>query len=647
MMVSKLRSIGLRYLLPPASFVLILLLATFIKRWFALQLDLTIFIIALLIASAWYGGRGPGLVIAIAFEATMDYFYLQAQPMTWRYAFIVFNRTVLFVALALFASSRRKAEASLRQQREWLRVSLASIGDAVIATDLDGQVSFINPTAETLTGWTSAEVTGKPLDDIFLIINEETRASVESPFVAIKREGHVVGLANHTLLIGKDGREVPIEDSGAPIKDEGGNTIGVIIVFHDVSERRRAEREREQLLRREQTARSEAEGANRLKDEFLATVSHELRTPLNAILGWASLLNRHTPDEATLRVAASVIERNAKGQAEIINDILDVSRIVTGKLRLEPHVIELAPIIEMALDTVHPAAEAKSITITAAYDPTASVVMGDPDRLQQVIWNLLSNAIKFTPRGGHIDVRLERAGALAEIKVSDSGIGIDAQFLPYVFDRFRQADSSMTRTHGGLGLGLAIVRHLTELHGGSVAVESPGQGQGAVVTVHLPLAQASVAPARAVKDSLQSDSQAAADSATGEIDLYGLRVLVVDDDADTREILQLVLRQRGAEVHAAATSADALIAFREWKPNVLVSDLGMPGEDGFTFIQKVRRLAPEEGGNIPAAALTAYARDEDSERAHSAGYQVHISKPVDPAKLAAVVAGLARRANKA
>ena len=515
-MTSKLRSIGLRYGLPLASFALILLLATAIRRWFSLQLDPTTFIIGLLIASAWFGGRGPGLAIAIAFETTIDYFYLQAQPLTWRYTFIIFNRTALFVILALFASSRRKAE-----------------------------------------------------------------------------------------------------------------------------------REREELLRREQAARNEAEEANRLKDEFLATVSHELRTPLNAILGWASLLSRHTMDEATLRVAASVIERNARGQAEIINDILDVSRIVTGKLRIEPRVIELAPIIQMALDTVHPAAEAKSIVIATAYDPAASVVKGDPDRLQQVIWNLLSNAIKFTPHGGRIDVRLERVGAHAEIRVSDSGIGIDAQFLPYVFDRFRQADSSMTRAHSGLGLGLSIVRHLIELHGGSVAVESAGQGEGAAFTVRLPLAEGIVAPVRAVRDSLQLDSHAAAEVVTGEANLYGLRVLVVDDDPDTREILCVVLGQRGAEVHAAASSADALIAFREWKPNVLISDLGMPGEDGFALIERVRQLAPEDGGNIPAAALTAYAREEDSRRAHSAGYQVHISKPVDPAKLAAVVAGLARHARKA
>jgi PAS domain S-box-containing protein len=648
-MTKKLRSFALRYGLPLGAFVLLLLIATGLKRWFSLQIDPTILIIALLIASAWYGGRGPGLLVAITFESVIDYYYFTTQPFTWKYAVIIFNRMALFAALALFASSRRNAEKRLRQQREWLRVALSSIGDAVIATDLNGTVNFINPTAEALTGWTMAEVADKPLGEVFHIVNEETRAPVESPFAAIKREGNVVGLANHTLLIARDGREIPIEDSGAPIKDHSGKTMGVIIVFHDVSERRGAEKEREQLLRREQAARTEAEAANRLKDEFLATVSHELRTPLNAILGWASLLSRRTLDEETMRSAAQVIERNAKGQAEIINDILDVSRIITGKLRIDPQAVELAPIIQAAIDTVYPAAAAKAIAITVALDRQADLVLGDPDRLQQIVWNLVSNAIKFTPKDGSIEVRLERVASHVELKVSDSGIGIDTQFLPYVFDRFRQADASTTRAHGGLGLGLAIVRHLVELHGGTVSAASTGEGQGAVFTVRLPLADVREAPARLAEvSSYNSNQEAAANElAAGTTDLSGLRVMVVDDDPDTREILCMVLSQYGAEVHAAGSSADALGAFREWKPNVLISDLGMPGEDGFAFIQKVRTFAPEDGGNIPAAALTAYAREEDRQRARSAGYQIHIPKPVDPTKLATVVAGLAKRIRKA
>ncbi|MFL6274543.1 MAG: ATP-binding protein [Blastocatellia bacterium] len=648
-MNKKLRSAALRYGLPLAAFALLLLIALGAKRWLDLQFDLSILVIALLIAAAWFGGRGSGLLVALVFEITIDWYFIANQPMTWRYGITMVNRTVLFVALALFVSARRSAERHLREQREYLRVSLASIGDAVIATDTNGIVNFINPTAEAITGWRANAATGQPLHEVFRIINEESRGPVESPYAAIQREGNVVGLANHTMLIARDGREIPIEDSGAPIKDPSGQMIGVIIVFHDVSERRLAEKEREQLLRREQTARGEAEAANRLKDEFLATVSHELRTPLNAILGWASLLSRRSLDDQTTRNAASVIERNAQGQARIIEDILDVSRIITGKLRIEPEAVELAPIIRAAIDTISPAATAKAITITTALDRDANVVLGDADRLQQIVWNLISNAIKFTPENGRIEVELKRVDAHIEIRVNDSGIGIDPRFLPYVFDRFRQADSSTTREHGGLGLGLAIVRHLIELHGGTVTADSPGRGRGAVFTLRLPLTDVSEAKAQAPRASLASGDRTAAASEhlAGVVDLGGLRVLVVDDDPDTREILRLVLSQSGAEVHAAGTSSEALGAFRDWKPHVLISDLGMPGEDGFALIEKVRTLAPEEGGNIPAAALTAYAREEDSLRARSAGYQIHISKPVDPTRLVAIVAGLARHAGKA
>jgi PAS domain S-box-containing protein len=648
-MSKKLRSAALRYGLPLAVFGLLLLIALGAKRWLSLQLDLSVFVIALLIAAAWYGGRGPGLLVALVFEVTIDWYFFtnQTQSLTWRYVITIINRMVLLTAVALFASARRNAERHLRQQREYLRVSLSSIGDAVIATDVNGSVNFINSTAEALTGWTAAEATAHPLYEVFHIVNEETRGTVESPFAAIQRQGKVVGLANHTLLIARDGREIPIKDSGAPIKDPGGKTVGVIIVFHDVSERRWAEKERERLLRREQAARAEAEAANRLKDEFLATVSHELRTPLNAILGWASLLSRRPLDDQTTRHAASVIERNARGQAKIIEDILDVSRIITGKLHIEARPVELSPIIQAAIDAVSPAAAAKAIVITSALDGDDAVAAGDPDRLQQVVWNLISNAIKFTPKHGRIDVGLGCVDSHVEIRVSDSGIGIDPQFLPYVFDRFRQADSSTTREHGGLGLGLAIVRHLVELHGGTVTADSGGEGRGAVFTVLLPLAEARQAPARSAAGSLAYADQAAASEAAGTTELRGLRVLVVDDDADTREILCMVLSQHGAQVHAAGSSAEALGTFREWQPHVLMSDLGMPGEDGFALIEKVRGLAPEDGGEVPAVALTAYARDEDSMRAHAAGYQIHIPKPVDPTRLVSAVAGLARRARKA
>jgi PAS domain S-box-containing protein len=645
-MSREIRSAAPRYGLALGSFVLIVLISFVIQRVFSLRLDLTSLLIAAMIASAWYLGRGPGLLFAIVFEFTLDYF--STAPFSSRSALVIFNRLVLFVALVLFASSRRNVEKRLREQREWLRVTLSSIGDAVIATDINGKINFINPVAEAVTGWNTSEAADRPLDEIFQIVNEETRAPVESAFATIQREGIIVGLANHTLLITRDGREIPIEDSGAPIRDADGKIIGVIVVFHDVSERRHAEQEREKLLALEQTARSEAEVANRLKDEFLATVSHELRTPLNAILGWSSMLNRGGLKEEITRNALTVIERNARSQSEIIDDILDVSRIITGKLQVDARPVELAPIIEAALDTLRPAAVAKSITLAVSMDEPTGLVVGDQDRLQQIIWNLGSNAIKFTPENGRVEIRLARADSHLELRVSDNGIGIDEQFLPYVFERFRQADSSTTRAHGGLGLGLAIVRHLVELHGGTVQAESEGAGKGAVFTVRLPVAAVREGLARSSSDSVPESNQAEElqDISAATLDLTGLRVLVVDDESDTLEILCMILNQYGAKVYAAASSTDALAAFLEWRPNVLVSDLGMPGEDGFALIGKVRALTPEQGGNIPAAALTAYVRDEERLRALAAGYQTHIPKPVDPTTLAAAVAGLARQAKK-
>lgn len=356
-MVREIRSAALRYGLALGSFVLILLLSSGLQRFFSIRFEPTSLIIGVMIASAWYLGVGPGLMLAIILELTLDYF--SNPPFAFKSAVIIFNRMVLFVSLVLFASSRRKVEDRLREQREWLQVTLSSIGDAVIATNINGSINFINPIAEAVTGWTMPQAANKPLDEVFHIIHEETREPVENPFAAIKREGIILGLANHTLLIAKDGREIPIEDSGAPIKDSEGNIIGVIVVFHDVSERRRAEQEREKLLKLEQAARSEAEVANRLKDEFLATVSHELRTPLSAILGWAAMLNRGGMEEEAARDGLIVIERNARAQTKIIDDILDVSRIITGKFHIESQPVELAPIIQAAIDTLRPAVVAE------------------------------------------------------------------------------------------------------------------------------------------------------------------------------------------------------------------------------------------------------------------------------------------------
>jgi signal transduction histidine kinase len=391
----------------------------------------------------------------------------------------------------------------------------------------------------------------------------------------------------------------------------------------EVAERRRIEEERAQLLVREQQA-------NRLKDEFLATVSHELRTPLNAVLGWARVL-RSADVEPTLRARAlESIERNAQAQARLIEDILEVSRIVTGKLRLKVKALDLAQVIDAALDVVRPAAEAKDISLEAEIPRRPWRSIGDADRLQQIVWNLLSNAVKFTPRGGTVSAALACANGSDEIIVSDTGKGIDPAFLPHVFAPFRQADASTTRDHGGLGLGLAIVRQLTELHGGTVRAESDGVNRGSRFIVALPAQQTTQAPA---PDS--GRHRAAAGSAPP--DLGGVRVMVVDDDRDARELLTATLGYYGADVTAAESAAEALVLLPEIRPDVLLSDIGMSGEDGYTFIRRVRALPPDRGGLIPAVAITAYATAGDRARAMSSGFQLHVPKPFDPIDLARTV----------
>jgi PAS domain S-box-containing protein len=395
----------------------------------------------------------------------------------------------------------------------------------------------------------------------------------------------------------------------------------------------------------------EAQEVNRLKDEFLATLSHELRTPLTAVLGWTRLLGTGQLDDATHKRALETIERNAQSQVQLIDDILDVSRIIRGKLRLNVRPADLPPVIEAAVDSVRPAAEAKGIRLQVVLDPHAGPVSGDPDRLQQVVWNLLSNAIKFTPKEGRVQVLLARVNSHLELTVSDTGQGIEKEFLPYVFDRFRQADPSTTRTHGGLGLGLAIVRHLVELHGGTVTAESEGAGQGTTFKVSLPLMivhQPEYA-LHAGGGGEHAAPSAEHPTAGGRLtlpcppELEGLRVLLVEDEPDSREMLTVVLTQCRADVRAVSNAADALLQVESWRPDVLISDIEMPGEDGYALIRKVRSLSPERGGKIPAAALTAYARAEDRMRALLAGFQLHVPKPVEPAELAAVVASLAGR----
>jgi PAS domain S-box-containing protein len=425
-----------------------------------------------------------------------------------------------------------------------------------------------------------------------------------------------------------------------PIRDETGRVVRWFGTCTDIDDQKRAEEAIAQLLAREQEARERAEAATRAKDEFVAMVSHDLRTPLTAILGWVRLLRAGQLDADDSVRALATIERSAKSQLQLTDDLLDLSRITAGKLSLNARPIELVPIIQAALDTVRLAAEAKGVQLESDLDPGSGSITGDPDRLQQVVWNLLSNAVKFTPRGGRITVRLKRAGTHAQITVSDTGIGIRADFLPYVFDRFRQADPSSPRAKGGLGLGLTIVRHLVELHGGTVRAESPGEGQGATFAVELPQR---VVRAETVEEKSVPRTVGDPGPAPSLPTLDGVRVLIVDDEADAREFIAHVLDQCGARVLAVASVREALEALKLRRPDVLVSDIAMPGEDGYALMAQVKALEATYGEPIPAVALTAYGGSEDRERVLSAGYQRHIPKPVQPIKLATVIANLVGR----
>ena len=653
------------------------------------------------------------------------------------------------------------AREALVREKELLATTLASIGDGVIVTDAQSRVTFINPEAERLTGWTNTDATGRPLSVVFRIVNERTHRVAENPVEKALRLGTIVGLANHTMLLREDGSEFLIDDSAAPIRDKDGSLFGVVLVFRDVTEqrklheareqlaaivehsgeaiatknldgiiqtwnasaerlfgyradeivgkpvtilipperlseedeilsrlrrglpaerletirlkkdgtpipvfvtvsplkdtdgdvigaskliqditaRKRIERERQQLLAREQSLRTQAEATGRMRDEFLATVSHELRTPLNAILGWATMLNKDRVEPEIASRGIESIERNAKAQAQLIEDLLDVSRIISGKVRLDVKSVVLIPIIDEALDAVRPAAEAKSIRLSVNIDPAAEHLRADPVRLQQVIWDLLSNSIKFTPSGGEVAVTVRRTSSMAEISVNDTGEGIDPEFLPYVFDRFQQADSSVTRKHGGLGLGLAITRHLVEMHGGTIEAHSEGEGRGASFTVKLPI-PAVYPETSLMRDGGGRDRHSARPESHKSPTLKGIKILAVDDSSDTRELVSAVLEDRGATVTTASSVREALDVFAGWKADVLVCDIGMPEQDGYTFIRAIRQLPPERGGDVPAIALTGYARVEDRSRALQAGYQMFVPKPIEATELCTIIASL-------
>lgn len=718
---------------------------------------------------------------------------------------IVARQCAQAIARARNLEAVRRALATADELRASLLTTLRSIGDGVIATDPRGHVTLMNSVAESLTGWREADAKGQKLEDVFRIVNEHTRQTVTSPVQKVLETGAVVGLANHTVLLARDGREIPIDDSGAPIRSGDGPINGVVLVFRDVAERKHDESRRnllaevttalgqsldyettvaqiarltvprladwcavdltvegdalprrlavahadpqkvelvrlisekypsvadakngvlqvlrsgvaelypeipaallesrahdrehlrmiqslelrsamivplairgrvlgavtfafaesgrryapadlqfaQDLARRcavaidnarlyqaEQRARREADLANRAKDEFLAVVSHELRTPLNAILGWSKLLSRPDFDERRRFSAIETVERNAVAMAQLIEDLLDMSRVVSGKMRLNVQRVVLAQTVEAAVESVRPSANTKGVRLDLDLDPAAPELVGDPTRLQQITWNLLSNAVKFTPKGGSVKVELRRADGHLEVQVKDTGRGIEASFLPHVFDAFRQGQSVSATSRGGLGLGLAITKQLVELHGGRIEATSAGLGTGATFRVTLPLLPSSAAdssPPSLAPESVPPPSDLA--------QLEGLRVLIVDDDDDARILLASILEGYGCRIRTASSVADALALFAQQTPDVLLSDVAMPGADGYELIRQVRARSREQGGDVPAAAVTAYARPEDRSRLLNAGFSIHLPKPIDPAEVVAVVSTLTR-----
>ena len=530
-----------------------------------------------------------------------------------------------------------------------LAAIVASSDDVIISKTLDGIVTSWNAAAVRVFGYTEEEAIGRSIVD--LVIPDELQTE-EDMILSRLRKGERIEHFE-TVRRTKDGRRIDVSLTVSPVHDRSGAVVGASKIARDITERHRAARElarlyqeaqeaadeRARLLESERYARTQAERLSALKDEFLSTLSHELRSPLSAILGWSQVLRQGHKNEADLKSGLNIIERNARIQTQLIDDLLDMSRITAGKMRLDVQPVVPATVVQAAVESVRPAAEAREIRLEILLDESAGPVSGDPARLQQVMWNLLSNAIKFTARHGRVTVLLERVNSHVEMSVTDTGVGIRPEFLPHVFERFRQADASTTRKFGGLGLGLAIVKHLVELHGGSVMAKSRGEGQGATFCVLLP-----VMPVRLPRNGdVHPRAPKAASLESDPVDLAGVTVLVVDDDADGRHLIVRLLQDCGAQVVEAADAHAALGLIREAPPTVLISDIGMPDVDGYELLRRVRSLPPERGGRIPAVALTAFARSEDRTRALRAGYLAHVAKPVEPSELLATIAAVASR----
>jgi PAS domain S-box-containing protein len=533
---------------------------------------------------------------------------------------------------------RVRLSAEVERQARIFDTTLSSITDFAYILDPDSRFRYANKALLDLWGLTLEQAVGKDFFDLKYPAELATKLHAQVRQVIQTRRR----LSDETPYVSPTGVNGYYEYIFSPVFAPDGTVELVAGSTRDVTERKKAENEREQLLGSERAARSEAERASQMKDEFLATLSHELRTPLNAILGWAQILSGGNRDENDLTEGLHAIERNARAQTQIIEDLLDMSRIISGKVRLDVQPVDLANVVQASLSTVQPAANAKGVRLRAVLDPLVGSVSGDPNRLQQVFWNLLTNAVKFTSRGGRVQVVLQRVDSHVEVNVVDTGEGIDPTFLPHVFDRFRQADASTTRKHGGLGLGLAIVKQLVELHGGSAWAKSPGAGHGSTFTVSLPLTVLHADPEPAsdrrhpAATNLPVPTPACAQ-------VSGMKVLVVDDEPDARSLLKRVLEECKAVVWVAASAAEALQLVQSERPDVIASDVGMPGEDGYSLIRQIRLLPADRGGETPAVALTAYARPEDRVKAMMAGFQQHVSKPVQPAELIAMIASLSRR----
>ena len=548
-------------------------------------------------------------------------------------------------------------DVTLPSQADLVSRQLAAIvdnsDDAIIGKDLNSIITSWNQGAQKIFGYTAEEMIGTSIRRLIPADRQQEEDAILARLRRGDRFDHF-----ESIRVTKDGRELHVSLTISPVKDAGGNVVGASKIARDITDRKLAEAalraagkaaeaadaEKARLLESERLARAEAERVSRIKDEFLATLSHELRTPLNAVLGWCSVLRGRENLDQEMIQALETIDRNARVQAQIIEDLLDMSRIISGKVRLDVQPLDLPGILLEAVDTVRTSATTKGVRLQTVIDPLNATILGDPNRLQQVFWNLLSNSIKFTPKHGRVQVLLQRIDSHVEVSVIDTGEGISPDFLPYIFNRFQQADASTTRRHGGLGLGLAIVKNLVELHGGTVRAKSGGVGKGATFVVSLPLTVFHPPPEEGEREHPKSKGREL--PVPPAISLDGIRILAVDDDADVRNLLKVLLESAGATTYLASSAREGMQQFLRRSVDVLICDVGMPETDGYTLMRQIRTLDDRQKNGVAAVALTAYARLEDRMAAIQAGFQNHLPKPVEPSELLAVVRSLANPRSK-